>query len=257
MKLVVEDLVAGYGGEIIVDRISFNASSPALVQVLGPNGAGKTTLLKAILGLIKPYSGRVLVDGEDVTGQPERIGRIAGYVPQITGAPSTYYPITAWEMVESALLLKARRWPRLLAGGGEKKRVASILSMLGLPREAWHKNVWSLSGGQRQRVFIARAIVAEPRLIVMDEPLSSVDPAGKAGLAKLIGSLASEKLVVVTSHDPMLLLPYTKLVVMIGRGRFIVGPPSEALTLSNARLIYGEAVIPVEKHVHIADSHAA
>ncbi len=257
MELRVERLSAGYGGEVVVKEVSFTASSPALVQVLGPNGAGKTTLLRAILGILEPYDGRVLVDGEDLTGRPERIGRIAGYVPQITGAPRSYYPLTAWEMVESALLLKERRWPRLLASGDDRRRIEETLRSLGLGREAWHRNVWSLSGGQRQRVLIARALVAGPKLLVMDEPLSSVDPVGRAELARLIGRLASEKLVIVTSHDPMLLLPYTKLIILVNRDRFIAGPPSEVLTLENTRMIYGEAVISVERHIHIADSHAA
>jgi zinc/manganese transport system ATP-binding protein len=216
-----------------------------------------STLLRALLGIIKPYSGRVLIDGEDVTGRPERIGKVAGYVPQITGAPRSHYPLTAWEMVESALLLRERRWPRLLAGREEREKVESVLRALGLGVEAWHRNIWSLSGGQRQRVLIARALVADPELLIMDEPLSSVDPLGRAELAKLIGELSAKRLVIVTSHDPMLLLQYTKLVILINREQFIVGPPEEALTLENARLIYGEAVIPVEKHVHIADSHAA
>ena len=250
----VVELTVGYGDDIVLENLNLEFRGPGLIQILGPNGAGKTTLLKAILGLIKPLRGRVYINGVDVTGSPDKAGSSVGYVPQLFVTGHNPYPVTAWEFIESSLLLH-RKWPRVFATLEEKKRIEYVLEKVGLPREAWHKSLWSLSGGQRQRVLIARALIHDPEILVMDEPLSAVDPAGRVGLAGLIGELAEEKLVIVTSHDPMLLLKYTSMVLLLNRRLYMYGRPEEVLTIENARRIYGEAAIPVREHVHISDAH--
>ncbi len=247
-------LTVGYGEEVILENVNLEFRGPGLVQILGPNGAGKTTLLRTILGLIKPLKGRIYINGIDVTGSPGKAGSNIGYVPQLFITGHNPYPVTAWEFVESSLLLH-KRWPRLFITLEDRHRIEYILGRVGLPGEAWHKSLWNLSGGQRQRVLIARALIHDPGILVMDEPLSAVDPAGRAELARLIGELAKEKLVVVTSHDPMLLLKYTNIVVLLNRRLYMYGRPEEVLTLENTRRIYGEAAIPVREHVHISDAH--
>lgn len=249
------DLTVGYGVEIILEDMDLEFSGYGVVQVLGPNGAGKTTLLKSILGLIKPVKGRVYINRVDVTGSPEKAGVHVGYVPQMFSPSTTTYPVTPWELVESSLLLYRKRWPRLLAGRDARRRVEEVLGLVGLPEETWDKSIWELSGGQRQRVLIARALVHDPPILVMDEPLASVDPTGRVGIASLIGLLSEKKLVITSSHDPMLLLPYTKHVVMLNRRIYVTGKPEEVLTLENARKIYGESAVFVQEHVHISDAH--
>ncbi len=253
MMIELRGVTVGYGGEPVLRGVRLVLRGPGLVQILGPNGAGKTTLLKTMLGLIKPMEGRVFINGEDVTGRPERAGRHVGYVPQLAAAARSF-PITAWELVETECLLRCARWPRLpfdeLRG-----RVQKVLERVGLPREAWRMPLWSLSGGQRQRVLIARALVHDPEILVMDEPLSAVDPVGKAELASLVGRLGSRHLVVVTSHDPMLLLPYTTMVVLVNRGIVAAGEPGEVLRPEVLSKVYGGAVIHVQEHYHIADEH--
>ena len=251
----VEDLVVGYGGSIVIDGASFVLEGPGLVQVLGPNGAGKTTLLKTILGLIKPRRGRVYIDGVDVTGRPRAAGRYIGYVPQLTYAETHRYPVTVWELVESALLLRRKRWPRLGVGKKLREKVAEALEKTRVPQSLWNRNFWRLSGGEKQRVLIARSLVHNPVILLMDEPLSAVDPAGKKELARLIAELSKKKLVVVTSHDPVLLLEYTDKVILMNKGIMITGAPEEVLTLKNTRLVYGEAVVEVTGHIHICDEH--
>ncbi len=254
-EVIVNDLTVGYGKEVVLEDMNLEFKDHGIVQVLGPNGAGKTTLLKTIIGIIKPFKGKIIVNGEEVTGNPSKAGKHVGYVPQLLTTTTSAYPVTPWELVESSLLMYRRKWPRLIADKNTQTRVREVLRLVGLPEEAWNKSFWELSGGQRQRVLIARALVHDPPILVMDEPLASVDPAGRAEIAALIGTLSSKKLVIVASHDPMLLLPYTKQVVLLNRRVYIVGRPSETLTLENTRKIYGESALFVKEHIHISDAH--
>ena len=254
--LSIEKLTVGYNGHPVIKDIDFSITGPALVQILGPNGAGKTTLLKAILGILKPFSGKVLVDHTDVTGKPEKAGKYFGYVPQLFTSSTTMYPITAWELIENTYMLYRKKWPRLFPERLARGRVAEILKAVGLPRNVWNKTFWKLSGGQRQRVLIAKALVHDPSILLMDEPLSAVDPAGKVEIAKLIGCLKASKLVLVTSHDPMLLLDYTDYIILINREKFRIGRPDQILVTDIVEEFYGEAVKPVRDHLHICDYHA-
>ncbi len=256
IEVRLEDVDAGYGGNVVLRGVNLVLRGPGLVQVLGPNGAGKTTLLRVMLGLLRPMRGRVLVNGVDVTGRPELAGRFAGYVPQLEPG-SKHFPLTVWEVVETECLVRCRKWPRLFAGEEVERSVEEALRRVGLPREAWRRPLHSLSGGQRQRVLIARALVHRPRLLVMDEPLSAVDPAGKREIARLIESLAEESLVVMTSHDPMMLLHRTDAIVLVNRGVVAYGPPAEVLRAEILEKVYGAALVEVEHHLHIVDEHAA
>ncbi len=253
VELVAEGLTAGYNGEPVISDMSFRLEGPGLVQVLGPNGSGKTTLLKALLGLLKPEEGRVLVNGRDVTGKPEEASAYVGYVPQYF-APEQHYPLTAWELVMGSCLLHKRRWPRLIEGRDCKALVARALEIVDLHPEEWHKSVWELSGGQRQRALIARALVHDPPVLMMDEPFSAVDPLGRAELAEYVGKLARSKLIITTSHDPTLLLPYTSLVILLNRAFYLIGKPGEVLTIENLRLVYGGSAVEVREYVHICDA---
>ena len=253
VELVCEELTAGYPGEVVLDALSFRFVGPGLVQVLGPNGSGKTTLLRALLGLIKPLRGRVIINGEDITGKPEEASNFVGYVPQYF-APEQHYPITAWELVMGSFLLHKRRWPRLFSGKSAREAVSKALDIVELSPEIWHKNLWELSGGQRQRVLIARALVHDPPILMMDEPFSSVDPLGRSDLADYIGAVSSEKLILVTSHDPTLLLPYTKAVMLLNRAFYLVGPPEEVLSLENLQKVYGSSAVAMREHIHICDA---
>ena len=254
MEISIENVTLTFGGESILSNLTLKLKGPRLVQIIGPNGAGKTTLFKVILGLVKPDSGRVLINGRDVTGKPSRVGPLVGYVPQITPL-DRIYPVTAWEVVFNSLLIHENRWPRLFATKDEIDRTKKVLEEVELPRDRWNKCFWELSGGERQRVLLARTMVYEPEILLLDEPLSSVDPLGKVELAKLIGDIAEKKLVIVTSHDPVLLLPYTDLIALLNRSYFIIGKPEEVLRLEILRNAYGESAVLLEEHVHISDSH--
>ncbi|MET1128581.1 MAG: metal ABC transporter ATP-binding protein [Thermoproteota archaeon] len=249
VEVLLDALVAGYQGTPVAGPITLKISGPGLVQVMGPNGAGKTALLMTIAGLLEPISGRLEISCKGC-GEKLRIG----YVPQLVAA-ARHFPITAWEAVASSYMIFRRRWPRAFLGAEGAKAVKEALEAVELPRSKWHEDVRRLSGGERQRVMIARALVHDPHLLLMDEPLSAVDPAGKVELADLIVRLAQRNLVVVTSHDPTLLLEHTKLLVLLNRRVYVAGRPEEVMTWENVRKIYGTAAVTYADHIHVPDHH--
>ncbi len=248
----VVDLEVEINGEKILSNLTFRIDGPSLIQVIGPNGAGKTTLLRAIIGLIKPKRGRVTLNG--IPSDPKRLSNIVGYVPQMVFS-DVPIPVTAWEIVLNSLLLHRKKFPRLKAGKLDLERVRRTLELVDLPEDRWHKRFDKMSGGERQRVLLARALVYEPQILLLDEPLSAVDPLGKVEIAELIGELAKSKLVIVTSHDPILLLPYTDKIILLNRSYYAIGRPEEILTLDVLKNVYGESAILIESHVHISDEH--
>ncbi len=255
VKLEVRGVYAGYDGLLVLSNLSFNIEGPGIMQVLGPNGAGKTTLFKVILGLLRPIKGSVLINDVDVTGKPEKAGRYIGYVPQLTYAHESEFPISVWEFIESSLLLN-RRWPRIFPSKVDVEKIEKVLKIVGLSEELWSRSFWRLSGGERQRVLIAKALISDPPILILDEPFSSVDPRGRLELAKVITELAKNKLVVISCHDPILLLRNTKAILLLNKSLYIFGSPEEVLTIENARKVYGDAAILINgKYLHICDAH--
>lgn len=243
----MKELTVGYGSEIVLENYSFVFEGPGLLQVMGPNGAGKTTLLRTLVGILKPIRGHVLVDGMDVH-RDEEARKLIGYVPQLLPKHGLH-PVSVWEFVELCT--------RCRLGKSCRDRVEEVLKLVGLDREVWKKNFWNLSGGQRQRVLIACALVNDPPLLVLDEPLSNVDPAAKASLITFIVELSRSRTIVMTCHDPTPLLPYTKAVLLMNRKFYRYGKPDEVLTLENLRKVYGGVAMYVESHVHVHDYHIA
>lgn len=254
VKIELTSIKVLYGSTKALEIDHLLLPGPALVQVLGPNGAGKTTLLKTILGLVAPRRGRVYVCGYDATGRPNRAGRFIGYVPQLANVPS-HFPITPWEIIEYEALARSKGGSFFARKEEINRIVEASLRTVGLHEDAWFKPLRDLSGGQRQRVFIARALVHNPPILLMDEPFSAVDPEGRVELAELVASLARTHLIVVTSHDPMLLLDYTDTIILINRKLVAVGDPHTVLREDILAEVYGAAVLRVKDHVHISDEH--
>ncbi len=252
-SLRVEDLTVAYDGHVVLKEINLSYAGKGLILVLGPNGSGKTTLLKTIAGMIRPLSGRVVINGLDVTGNPDSAGRMIGYVPQLISSEKGH-PITVGEMLEYEAKFYHRRWPRLI-GKIERSLIENVMDMVGLDRSLWNKSFWDLSGGQKQRVLIARALLKKPPLLLMDEPLSSIDPKGRGEVSKLIGQLSRKSLIIVTSHDPVLLIKYTDRILLLGEGFYAYGKPEEILCMDVLEKVYGESAVRIsDTHVHIADN---
>jgi len=248
----VRNLSVKYGSSIIINNLNVLFSGPGLFQVLGPNGAGKTTLLKAIIGLLKPDKGRILVNGIDVTGKPSIAGKYIGYVPQLDSSlPQHTYPVSVYEYLATSYKLRVGN----VTSSSLRDKVRDILELVGLDEEYLNHNIWSLSGGERQRIFIARALIHNPSILLLDEPFSAVDPAGRMDIAKLLGNLAKDKLIIVTSHDPSILLRYTKKILLLNRSIYVYGSVDKVLDIRVLRKIYGSMMLSLKSSVHILDAH--
>ncbi|MEM4490347.1 MAG: metal ABC transporter ATP-binding protein [Desulfurococcaceae archaeon] len=250
MKLVIESLTIKRDGKTILSNLCAEMEGPGLYQVIGPNGSGKTTLMLTILGFIKPTSGniRIHVDKKH-RGQP-----LMAYMPQSYSLPSEA-PITVYEFIEGYYRLTFP-WPRFIRRKPDiYERVSKTLELVKIPRSLWNERLRNLSGGMIQRVFLARTLVLDAPILVLDEPLSNIDPEGKVEISELLGRLSRDKLIIITSHDPILLLDYTKKILLLGYGYYAYGSVDEILKYEVLSKFYKKCAVELEKHVHIADWH--
>jgi len=188
--LAVEELVAGYGGVIALDRVSISAGTAAITAVLGANGAGKTTLLRAISGMIRPRRGRILLDGTDLAGRnPEQMVRAGiAHVPE---GQAVIPELT----VEENLRVGMMSWPRRAPGRSRADRAAALDEAFERfpPLAARRRKLAAtLSGGERQMLVIARALLARPRVLLLDEPSLGLAPRVMAQVMDLVVRLSRE-----------------------------------------------------------------
>ncbi|HEY0633212.1 MAG TPA: metal ABC transporter ATP-binding protein [Thermoleophilaceae bacterium] len=224
------DLAAGYGGAPVIHDVSFEAAAGETVIVLGPNGGGKTTLFRALLGELEP-----------VTGHTELHGRTA-YVAQ-TDRTSLDFPVTALDVALMGSLAHGRWW--LPPRRAERQAAAAALERVGLSAEA-RTRFGELSGGQRQRVLIARALVQDARILLLDEPLAGVDPASAEGIAALFDELSGDgRTLLVSSHDIESARRYQR-VLCLNRRQVAYGPPAETLTRSVLEETYGSEIVVID-----------
>ncbi len=189
----LEDLCVDLGGRRVLDRVSLGVEERDYLAIIGPNGGGKSTLLRVLLGLQRPTSGRVLLWGEPPGTRRHRIG----YVPQHAHFQRSF-PATVREVVAMGRLYDRSLFARLRPA--DLRRVDEELERLGLADKRGAQ-ASELSGGERQRVLIARALCAEPELLLLDEPTASLD-AGSAGrVYELLDELNAQLPIVLVSHD--------------------------------------------------------
>ncbi len=216
--LEVQDLQIRYGKNIVLDNVNFRIERPSLVAVIGPNGAGKTSLIRAIIGLVKPSKGKVLIFGQDITRKVARdVKARIGYVPQ-RDVINYATPITVRDVILSGLLEKVSP-PRTVLSRNIDRKIEAISHELGI-EDLLDRFFSDLSGGQQQRVLLARALVKDPDMLLLDEPLSNVDEVGKYEILRLLRNLVtSGKTVLLVTHDINIAIEWADYVLLVNKGR--------------------------------------
>ncbi len=230
--LEAHNLRKAFGGRTVVSGVSVEVDRSEIVGLLGRNGAGKTTSFRMIIGMIDADSGRVLFDGHEITGLPmyrrARLGM--GYLSQ---EPSVFQRLT----VEQNLL--AILETRALNRRARKKRAAELLEQFGLSHKA-NDQARTCSGGERRKLEIARALVSEPRLILLDEPFSGVDPIAVEDLQEEIRALRERGIAcLITDHNVQQTLRVCDRAYIIDEGKkFAEGSPRELINNELVRRVY-------------------
>ena len=205
----IKDLDFAYGGEAVLEDVNLTVRHKDFIAIIGPNGGGKTTLLKLVLGLLAPVKGTVRVDGKS----PQEASPCIGYVPQDVHTNRSF-PITAIDVVLMGKLDPKKRLSR--RSTANRREALAALERLEMATYADRK-IGLLSGGQRQRVFIARALVARPKLLILDEPTASIDTKGQADFYRLLKELNQDITVLVVSHDLLVISRYVKSVACVNK----------------------------------------
>jgi len=213
-KIAVHDLVKEYRGRRVVSGVSLNFEQGEIVGLLGPNGAGKSTTFYMTVGLVKPLSGKVMLDSEDITPLPmyKRARRGIGYLAQ---EPSIFRKLSVIENI--LLVLEAVGCPK----GERKDRAMQLLAELGMDKKA-DLRAFSLSGGEQRRVEIARALAAEPKFLLLDEPFAGIDPLAIADIQVVVRQLRERGLgILITDHNAAATLDLTDRSYVIVEGKVI------------------------------------
>lgn len=234
--LETRDLCKSFGPCAVLSGLALSVPQGALFAIIGPNGSGKTTLLKTLSGLVPPTSGTVLVHGRPLARFSRReLARRMALVPQTF---PEQFPFTAAETVRMG------RAPHQGVLGipdkADEAAVDAALDACGVSALR-DRTLDRLSGGERQRVFIARALCQDPRILLLDEPTASLDPAHQIRVMDLLDRLRAEHgvTVVIVSHDLNLAAMYADVVLVLKNGRAAaVGPPEEVLTPERLRAVY-------------------
>jgi zinc/manganese transport system ATP-binding protein len=237
--VVARGLAAGYRGREVWRDADFEFGAGEFVAVLGPNGAGKSTLLRLLLGLLRPLAGSL-----EVLGAPPRRGspRI-GYVPQAR----SFDPETAFTGVDLVGLgLDGHRWGTPLPTRARRERRRRVDEAVeAVAAEAYaDRRIGELSGGERQRLMLAQALVGAPDLLLLDEPLASLDVRNQADMAELIGAVSRRRAitVVLVAHDLNPLRSVLDRVCYVAGGGVVIGPPESIVNGPVLSKLYGAPI---------------
>ena len=206
----LEDVWAGYESDRVLEAVNFRMEAGDYVGLIGPNGGGKTTLIKVILGLIKPERGVVRVMGVS----PEKGRHFIGYVHQIQQNDKEF-PIKVWDVVSMGRL-KTNPLSNLFLSETDKAVIERSLRQMDILDLA-KRSINELSGGQRQRVTIARALATEPKILLLDEPTSSVDSRSSSQMYDLLAELNRTISILLISHDLTAISTYVKTIGCVNR----------------------------------------
>jgi zinc/manganese transport system ATP-binding protein len=224
------------GGRVVLAGVSLDIATREFVGVLGPNGSGKTTLMRAVLGLVAPSRGTVHVLGRAATrGNPD-----IGYMPQVRGMVGSLR-LSGWDFVAS--IVNGHRLGLPIPGRAERAEIDRALDLVGA-RELARRPLAEVSGGERQRLQLAQALIGRPRLLLLDEPLISLDPRHEREVVGLVKSLQFELGITVlfSAHELNPLLGAIDRVLYLGRGRAALGTVAEVVTGPVLSQLYGAEI---------------
>ena len=222
MKLRTENLVKKYGKRTVVRDVSFHVNQGEIVGLLGPNGAGKTTSFYMIVGLIKPYSGKVFLDKTDITEYPmyKRAQTGIGYLAQ---EASVFRKLSVEDNIRAVLQFTK------LSKSGQKERLESLIEEFGLQQVRNSYGI-QLSGGERRRTEIARALAVDPLFILLDEPFAGVDPIAVEDIQTIVSKLAEKNIgVLITDHNVHETLSITDRAYLLFEGSILKAGTSQEL----------------------------
>lgn len=230
--LYTEDLLKIYGKRKVVDKVSLKVKQGEIVGLLGPNGAGKTTSFYMITGLIRPHSGKIFLNDEEITRLPmyKRARRGIAYLPQ---EPSIFRKLTVEENLLAIMEVLG------ISRAERKERAKKLMQELGIDHLA-HNKGFNLSGGERRRTEIARTLVTQPKFILLDEPFAGVDPIAVQDIQNIVKTLKEKNIgVLITDHNVHETLSITDHSYLLFEGKILKEGTSE--TLANdpeARKLY-------------------
>jgi iron complex transport system ATP-binding protein len=234
VTLKVKDVAFSYASLPVLERVSLEVGPKEMVAVLGPNGAGKSTLLKCIDRILTPRHGTILLDGEDVAALSRlELAKRIGYIPQ---SVSHTFSVTVFD----AVLMGRRPYISWHSSEEDMEKVLKTLQMLHIEDLAM-RDINEMSGGQMQQVFIARALVQEPDVLLLDEPTSNLDIRHQLEVMHTIKSIIRKKGIsaIMALHDLNLAARFAdKIVLMNGGGIVSVGDPATVITPSNIQLVF-------------------
>lgn len=248
--LHISDLSVSLGGNEILSRINAEIEAGEFIGIFGPNGAGKTTLVRCVLGTLQPTGGRITIFGQ----APGQSGPQLGYMPQGRSGFDTT-ALSARAMVEATA--QGNRWGMPWTSKKIKKDVERVLEVT----EAVHyadRPFAVLSGGERQRVMLAQALLGEPRILVLDEPLASLDPKNQALLIECVAQVKrlTQTTVLFVAHDMNPLLHVMDRVLYLAGGGAVLGKLDEVVTSEALTKLYGFGieVVRVENRIFIVSA---
>lgn len=233
------------GGQVVLENASFAIEPGEFIGVLGPNGAGKTTLMRAILGLLRPSTGTIRVFGRT----PQRGDADIGYVPQVrTVMPGLR--VRGFDFVASSI--RGDRWGLPTLGRAYRRTIDETLTAVGA-RDLADRALSDMSGGERQRLLLAQALLGEPRLLLLDEPLISLDQRHQESIIELIGRFVRDRNITVlfSAHELNQLIGALDRVLYLGNGHAALGTVSEVVTAPVLSKLYGADIDVVHADGHI------
>jgi len=219
VQLVLESLGKRYAGRGWALSEFTLTLTPGVTGLLGPNGAGKSTLMRILATVASPSAGRVLWNGTDLARSPDTLREVLGYLPQDFGV---YPQLTALEFLDYIAAAKG------LDARSARQRIEQLLELVNLT-DARHRSLGGFSGGMRQRVGIAQALLNDPRVLIVDEPTAGLDPEERVRFRNLLGDLAGERIVLLSTHIVSDVEATASRIVMMGQGRLLADAAPDAL----------------------------